>query len=286
MLLLHKPIQYLINEEKEQLQKRGYMCEHLLSFYSMTSDKTALFDGNFPVYFGSHGEADVILFGLRDEKADRSTCVQELLKLPIKELNIISPKALAGFPDIETRYVDWDYHINLNRFDLNLRGKEYKSIRYSAHRADNMGYHIKFGHKLTKSHIYILSRHMIRHTLNIWDFEELLSLDQFLRGEKHGFLMEAYRDDELVGFDLIDFFEDTKIMVIPLGIYLEEAPSLPDFLMHENIKYAKEKGYKWLDIGLACMNTGLQSFKEKWLAEPKYQLFVQRIKSQRIGVTT
>jgi len=192
-----------MNEEKEEIQKRGYMCEHLLSFYSMTSDKAALYDGNFPVYFGNHGEADAILFGLRDENADRSTCVQELLKLPIKELNTISPEALTDFSDIETRYVDWDYHINLDRFDLSMKGKEYKSIRYSTHRADDMRYRINFGHELTRSHIYVLSRHMASHTLNIWDFEELLSLEQFLREERHGFLMEAYQGDELVGSDVI-----------------------------------------------------------------------------------
>ncbi len=273
-------LQFLSDEEKDNAQKKGYMCEHLLCFYSMTSDRTALYDDNFPVYFNNYGEADVILFGLKDKESDKSECVQELLKMPIKELNIVSPEALTGPASIETRYLDWDYHIDLERFDLDSRGNGYRNIRSSIHRADKMGYYIKFGRRITRSHIYILSRHMARHTLDVWDIEELLSLEQFFREHSHGFLMEAYHEDELVGFDFVDFFEDNMIMVVPLGIYLE-APSLPDFLMHENIKYAKEKGCKWLDIGLSCRNTGLQSFKEKWLAEPKYKLFVQTIKNSR-----
>lgn len=31
------------------------------------------------------------------------------------------------------------------------------------------------------------------------------------------FLMEAYHEDKLVGFDVIDFFKDNRIMVVPLG---------------------------------------------------------------------
>lgn len=270
-------LQFLSNEEKEKAQKSGYMCEHLLCLYSITANRTALYDGNFPVYFSGRGETDIILFGLKDREENRSACMQEMLKLPFKELNIVSPEALTGLAGVEMRYVDWDYHIDVKQFDLNLRGNGYKNIRYSVHRADKMRYRIEFGRELTRSHIYILSRHMVRHSLDLWDIEELLSLGQFLKEHDNGFLMEAYHEDKLIGFDVVDFFEDNRIMVVPLGIYLE-VPSVADFLMHENIKYAKEKGYRWLDIGLACRNIGLQGFKEKWLAEPKYKLFVQTIK--------
>ncbi|MFH0897306.1 MAG: hypothetical protein V1850_04580 [Candidatus Bathyarchaeota archaeon] len=283
MLLLHKPIKFLTNYEKEQLQKSGYMCEHLLCFNSMSSGRTALYGNNFPVYFSDHGEVDAILFGFKDKKANKLACVQELLNLPIKELNIVTPEALTDLAGIETRYIDWDYQINIKRFDINLKGREYKNIRYSSHRADKMRYCVKFGRELTPSHIYIMSRHMARHTLDIWDIEELLSLEHFFREHRHGFMMEAYFEDELVGFDVIDFFEENRIMVVPLGIYLE-SPSLPDFLMHENIKYAKENGCEWLDVGLTCGNTGLKSFKEKWFAEPKHELFVQKIRNQKYGV--
>ena len=112
------------------------------------------------------------------------------------------------------------------------------------------------------------------------DFEELLSLERFFRDHSHGFMMEAYYNDELVGFDVIDFFEGSGIMVVPLGVYLE-TPYLQDFLMYENIKYAQNKGYMWLDIGLSCRSQGLQNFKEKWFAEPKYTLYVQTIISQK-----
>ena len=37
-------------------------------------------------------------------------------------------------------------------------------------------------------------------------------------------------------------------MVVPLGIYLQ-VPGVSEILMYEELKYSKENGYEWLDIG-------------------------------------
>jgi len=65
-------------------------------------------------------------------------------------------------------------------------------------------------------------------------------------------------------------------MVVPLGIYLN-FPLISYFLMYENLIFARDKGYEWLDVGLSCGVTGLRQFKEKWLAEPKYKVCVQTL---------
>jgi len=117
---------------------------------------------------------------------------------------------------------------------------------------------------------------MTRHTLDVWDYEELLSLERYFREHDHGLMMEVYQDDKLIGFDFIDFFDDNQIMVVPLGIYLESY-RLSDFMMYQNLKFAKEKGYTWLDIGTVCGSEGLRHFKEKWFAEPKFKLFIQTL---------
>ena len=275
-------LSFLTDREKEEAQGKGYMCEHLLCFYSMTSSKTALYDDNFPVYFSGYGEVDVILFGLIDEKGDKLGCVRDLLQQPLTELNVISSEAVAG---LQTKYVDWDYHIDVERFDLDLRGREYKDLRYNVRRAERHGYRSRLNRTFTRAHAYVLSRHMARHTLDVWDIEELSSIERFFREHDHGFMMEAYYEDRLIGFDVIDFCDDNQIMVAPVGVYLE-VPSLADFLMYENMKYAKEQGYDWLDVGVTCQNRGLQDFKTKWFAEPRYELVVQTIKRSRNGKTS
>jgi len=269
-------LKILNKHEKEDAQKRGYMCEHLLCLYSMVSDRTALYNDTFPVFFNSFGESDVILFGLVTNGEDQLACVRELMKLPIHTLNIVSPTAFKGVPNVRTLYVDWDFHINVNEFNLELKGRRYKHLRYRVQQAEKMGYHTRLTRTFTSKHTYILSRHMARHKLNVWDYEELLSLDRFFREHKHGLIMEAYQNEQLVGFDVLDFFDTNKIVAVPLGIYLD-TPLISDFLMYENLQYARDRGYMWLDVGPTCGRIGVKHFKEKWQAKPKFQIFVQAI---------
>jgi len=275
-------LRILNKKQKEDMQRRGYIYEHLLCLYSIISDTTALYKDDFPVFLNSFGEAEVILFGLGTKKEDRSKCVEDLARLPINKLNIISPIPFDGLQNVKTRYVDWDFHIDVDKFDFDLKGSRYKNIRYALRKLDKMTYKIKLARKFTPKHIYILSRHLPRHKLEAWDYEELLSLERFFREHNHGLMMEVYDEDRLVGFDVVDFFEDTQIMVVPLGIYLQ-SPLVSDFMMYENLKFARDKGYKWVSLGPACGRAGLRRFKEKWLAKPKFKLFVQMmcIKSKK-----
>jgi len=242
----------------------------------MVSNQTALYKDTFPVFINNFEETDVILFGLGKKNEDRFECVRELINLPITKLNIVSPIAFHGFPNLRTKYVDWDFHISVDKFDFDLKGSEYKNIRYRLRHADKRGYHVRLTREFTPNHTYILSRHMASHKFDVWDYEELLSLERFFREHNHGLIMEAYEEDRLVGFDIVDFFEDNKIMVVPLGIYLE-VPLVSDFLMHRNLLFARDNGYEWVDVGSAFGSNGLRRFKEKWFVKPKFKLHVQTL---------
>jgi hypothetical protein len=163
-----------------------------------------------------------------------------------------------------------------------LKGSKYKHISFALKKTEKMNYEMKLSREFTSKHIYILSRHLLRHRLDVWDYEELLSLERFFREHDHGLMMEVYRGNRLLGFDVVDFFEDNQIMVVPLGIYLQ-SPLVSDFMMYENLKFARDKGYRWVSVGPACGREGLRRFKEKWFAEPKFKLHVQtmNIKSRK-----
>lgn len=264
----------LSKEDKEALQKKGYIFEHLLCLYSSVSDTTVLYNADFPIFINGFGEADAILYGFREQESDRHECLKGLARLPINKVNAVSPIPLDDFPEMEVRYIDWDYQINSKDFDLNMRGSEYKRIRYSMEKAEKIGYEIKISRKFTPKHIYIMSRHLSRHQFEPWDYEELLSLERFFERHNHGLLMEVYRNGNLLGFDVLDFFEDNRIMVVPLGMYLD-SPYVSDFMMYSNVKFAKDNGYEWIDIGPTCGIVGLRWFKEKWLGKPRYKLYIQ-----------
>lgn len=198
------------------------------------------------------------------------------MRLPLNKLNIISPKVFRGLPNLKVNYVDWDFHIDVGQFDFELGGSKYKDIRHRLRQIEKIGYETRIGREFTSRHSYILSRHMARHELNLWDYEELLSLEKFFHEHNHGLMMEVYKDKKLVGFDVVDFLEENKIMTVPLGIYLD-VPLISYLQMYENLKYARENGYNWLDIGPACGSKGLAQFKEKWTAKPKYKICIQTL---------
>jgi len=270
-------LRFIDTTEKEETQKSGYMCEHLLCFYSMTTEKTALLNETFPVFINNDNEADAIFFGLRERYESENSCLSKLSELSLTSVNTVTPVALKK-PNITTRSEDFDYHIDVQQFNFSLKGNKYKRLRYTVKQLQKLKYNQKINRRLTPSHLHILSRHMARHDLAVWDFEELISLEAFFREHNHGFMMEAYLGNRLIGFDVVDFFEHNKIMVVPLGIYAEE-PRVSDFLMYENLKYAKENGYQWLDVGLTCNDYGIQRFKEKWMAKPKFKIFVQKMQT-------
>ena len=250
------------------------MCEHLLCLYSMVSEVMTLFNDNYPVIINQYDEADVILFGFLKGDEKREECLRTVSQLPVKTLNSVSPVPMEELPNTVTRYVDWDYQIDVQHFDFELGGSGNRSIRHSVNQAEKRGYTVKVGREFTINHAYILSRHMSHHSFDVWDYEELVSLDRFFREHDHGLLMEAYLDGRLIGFDIVDFFEETHIMVTPIGLYLDY-PRVSDFLMYENLKYARDKGYETLDVGPTCGSQGLAAFKKKWSASPKYKLYVQ-----------
>jgi hypothetical protein len=270
-------LRFLENWEKEEEQKRGYMYEHLLCLYSSAGYKTALYGDTYPVFINKYGDTDVILFCLRENSVKKMDCIKDLLKTPFETLNIVSPEPINSLENSQMRGLELDYHIDVDRFDINLKGGEYKQIRYRVNRAEREGYEVRVSREFTSDHVYVLSRHLTQNSYSVWDYEELLSLERFFREHDHGFMMEIYSDDKLIGFDVVDFFEENKIMVVPLGIYLQ-VPGLADLMMYENLKYAKMNGYKGLDIGSDCGKTSLREFKEKWFATPKYRIYAQTVK--------
>ncbi len=253
------------------------MYEHLLCLYSSAGYRTALYRETYPVFINKYGDVDVVLFGLRENSVKVAECVKDLLETPVETLNIVSPEPFQNIEGVEMKSVELDYHIDVNLFDIDLKGGEYKQIRYRVHRAEREGYKMRINREFTPDHIYLLSRHLTQNSYTVWDYEELLSLEKFFKEHDHGFMMEIYSNDKLIGFDVVDFFETNEIMVVPLGIYLQ-VPGLADLMMYENLKYAKTNGYRWLDIGSDCGKNSLREFKEKWLAIPKYKIHIQTVK--------
>jgi len=262
-------------------QQRGYFDEHIATLYSTAYGEPYLYDHRFLLYHDSASKTvSLTLFGLDRERGsdrERMSCFKDSTAYfkPSKVI-VTSPSRLPphiGDYGCEKVYEDKDYQISLEQFDESLKGGSNKSLRYRVNHAKRCGYSLSIGKKLTPAHLNIMAYYLAKSkNYELWDYQLYLGLSEYVLRFDSPRLFNVFSDGLLIGFDVVDFLSD--VMAAPLGFYLDY-PSIADFLIYEEILYAKKAGFKWLDIGWACNVQGLEEFKTKWKAVPKFYVYIQ-----------
>ena len=271
----------LSNEDVIKAQKRGYLDEHLASLYSTAYGEPYLYEDKYLVYHDSASKTvSITLFELDKERGsdtERTACFKELItSFKPEKVITTSPSKLPthiGDYGCERVYEDKDYQIALDQFDEKLIGGSYKSLRYRANHAKRCGYSLAIGKVLTPAHINIIAHYLAKSkNYELWDYQLYLGLSEYVSRFASPRLFNVFLEGLLIGFDVVDVLSD--VMTTPLGFYLDY-PSIADFLIYEEILSAKRQGFKWLDIGWACNVLGLEEFKIKWKAVPRFHVYMQ-----------
>lgn len=257
-------------------QKSGYFDEHLTTFYSLAYGEPYIYRDTYLIYSDPSSKMlSISLFGLKGEK-NRLECVQTALdRFRPNKFLVTSPEKLPS--EIRNFHckrilIDRDYQINLREFDEELHGNSYEKLRYRANNAKKRGYELTVGKEMSTAHSYLMAVHMTREIYNFWDYQLYLKINEYVtKKSSSSRLFNVLSGNELIGFDVVD--ATSRVLVIPLGFYLSY-PSLSDFLMHSEIIYAKKQGFDWLDTGWSC-NPGVEDFKRKWMAIPRFTVCVQ-----------
>jgi len=263
-------------DELVSYQRRGCFDEHLVTFYSLAYGKPYIYRDTYLLYSDPLTKTlSVFLFEL-GKKEHMLQCVKTALSAfkPNRFL-VDSPEELPldiGNYHRERIFVDKDYQINLREFDENLRGKAYEKLRYRVNNAKKRGYVLKVDKKMTAAHSFVIASHMTKEIYNVWDYQLYLAINEYVTRFSSPRFFNVFLNGELVGFDLVDFTD--TVMIVPLGFILASHPSLSDFLMFEEVIYAKKQGLDWLDVGWSC-DPGLEEFKKKWTAIPRFTVYVQ-----------
>ena len=262
-------------------QQLGRFDEHLVSFYSIAFGDPYIYEDTYLLYYDRYSKILYLsLFELKGN-GDKLQCIETAVKLfKPEEIVIDSPEKLqADIGDFHCVNInfDRDYQIYLPNFNETLKGNAYKDLRYRVHNAIKRGYYLEIGRKMTPAHCHLVACHEAAKKCDLWDSQLYLSIRDYLKHFASPLLFNVFSDKMLIGFDVVDFLDDT--MTIPLGFYLNH-PSLADFILFKEIVYAKEKGYTWLDLGWAC-NPGVESFKRKWMAEPRFEIWTQEYVKNR-----
>jgi len=257
-------------------QRRGYFDEHLVALYASAYGKPYLYEDSYLLYHDRLSRTLwVTLFGLAGNEENKMDCLRASIeRFKPQKVIVTSPKELpsdvGGF-HCESVFFDKDYQINLRKFDQSLRGGVYKDLRYRVNNAKKRGYTSAIGKAVTPAHAHLMALHLTKRRYALWDYQLYLKIGEYVKKYSSPRLFNAFLNGRLIGFDVVDALKD--VLAIPLGFYTD-SPSLADFLLYEEIVYAKAEGFKWLDIGWAC-NPGLEEFKKKWMAVPRLRVCVQ-----------
>jgi len=271
----------LNTEDVFKAQQRGRFDEHLATLYSTAYGEPYLYEDKYLLYHDSASKTiSLTLFELDRERGscrERMSCFKGMTgHFKPDKVFITSPSKLSthiGDYGCEKVYEDKDYQIALEQFDEKLIGKSYKSLRYRVNHAKRCGYSLAIGKALTPAHINIMAHYLAKSkNYELWDYQLYLGLNEYVSEFASPRLFNVFSDGLLIGFDVVDVLGD--VMTTPLGFYLDY-PSIADFLIFEEILHAKKQGFKWLDIGWACNVSGLQEFKTKWKAVPRFHVYIQ-----------
>lgn len=254
-------------------QRFGRFDEHLASLYSLAYGSPYIYKDTYLAYYDKYsGILYLSLFELH-ESENKLECIQVAKELFKPEKLVVTspqelPTDLKGFQCVKVEY-DMDYQIPLPDFDETLKGRRLKQLRYRVHNAKKRGYRLEISKKMTPAHFHIIACHEQTKKLDLYDSQLYFGVSEYLRKFDSPLLFNVFLTDTLIGFDLVDFFQDT--MTVPLGFYLN-AVSLADFILYKEILYAKQRRFTWLDLGWAC-DPGVEGFKKKWMAIPRFQIW-------------
>jgi hypothetical protein len=241
--------------------------------YSLAYGKPYIYKDTYLAYYDKYSKILHLSFFELHETENKLSCIQEATKtFKPQKLVITAPHELPQMIDkfcCIDAHKDTDYQIFVPEFDEKLGGKKFKDARYRVHNAAKRGYTLKISKKMTPAHFHIIAQHEHSKRLDLYDRQLYFAIRDYLRNFKNPLLFDVVCAGTLLGFDLIDFLGDT--MTVPLGFYTD-APSVCDYIMYNEVKYAKQKGFHWLDLGWGC-NLGIEEFKKKWTAIPRFHIW-------------
>ena len=254
-------------------QNFGRFDEHLASLYSLAYGKPYIYKNTYLTYFDSYSKLlHLSLFELNEKENDFSYIEKAVKTFKPERIVITTPHELPlkiGMFECININQDTDYQIYIPNFDVSLKGGHFSDGRYRVRNAEKIGYKIQISKKMTPAHFHIIAQHQHSKQLDLYDRQLYFAIYDYLRNFKTPVLFNVICDGVLLGFDLIDFLKDT--MTVPLGFYTD-APSISDFIMFNEIKYANINQFSWLDLGWAC-NLGVEEFKKKWTAIPRFKIW-------------
>lgn len=255
----------LTEDEETFVLNKAYIPEHIVSYVVPISKLEPFLISNHLCYSGRN-QLVFVGYPLSSEGVSRNfdeRILEKTLEKAVEEFRpeniaIIAPK----LPPIKKAIVESDKYflLDLNSFEIN------KKLRNTIARASK-DLIVERG-KIAEEH-----RRLVREFLKARSIDErtkyiFKNIPAYTSSSPTAVVLDARdKNSNLAAFNVVDFSRDYAFYMFNFISRENYVPGASDLLFNELIKIAREKGKKYINMGLG-INEGVRKFKEKLGGRP------------------
>lgn len=254
----------LTDHEEDYIKKHAYIPEHITGYVtSISGGEPFLFNDYLFYTINDH----LVFIGYPLNKHYEENEMKESLNSAIKRFkprNIALIALSATAPKDRCLRTDSDHYYSLEISGFRLNQK----IRNMITRASRE-LHIEKGRELKNEHIKVIREFLNSHKIDESTGHIFERIPEYISSVKTAFVFSAIGSNGgLVAFDIAEFgARDYSFYMFNLLSRNNYVPGASDLLLGEIIKYSKEEGKSFINLGLG-INKGNRFFKEKWGGKP------------------
>ena len=272
----------LSQSELAGILERAYIPEHLPSYFQYFSKMEPFIIGDKFLYYKSEDVLSFIGYPLgagelyltnQDMSSiykEMSLVLEQLVEQHMpKEVKIIAPVELPlkGYK-IEKATVELDSYSILDIQNLKIPSKNKNMINRSSRELE-----VVFSRNFSIQNHRLLLEFLKEKRFPDTSSDFYKNIPEYVIYSETAMVVNAYKisqrkKEELLGYNIVDFTQGDFCFYLfnITGDDEDYVPGTSDLLLYEMVQLAKEKGKKYINMGLG-INGGIKKFKEKWGAK-------------------
>jgi hypothetical protein len=255
----------MISQEVTNLiYDHAYVPEHLVEYVIAVSDAEPYLFHNYLCY----KKDEVLIFigyplgvTFNEEKMEASLDAASKTMKPLT-ISLIAPSIATKNARIIQQHSDSYYRLDLNT--LIIPPKVHNMLRRASQQAS-----VEQRNEWTDEHKAIVDEFLVTHQVSEESERIFIRIPEYVSASKSVHILNAFDNKErLIAFDVVDYgSKDYAFYMFNFSSQKHHVPGASDLLLSEMIASARERGKKFVNLGLA-INKGVTFFKQKWGGTP------------------
>jgi hypothetical protein len=254
----------ITDKEESFILKHAYIPEHVPSYVTSISNSEPHLISNYLYY---HIRKHVIFVGYPLGESFNESKLKKSLDIAIEEFKpdsvaLISPISLFSPPTCTLSSSDDYFRLELGA--LKIRKKVRNMIKRASTELT-----VERSRNVNREHKHLISKFLETHEVDEAITHILGKIPKYVSNSPTSFVLNVCDENgNLVAFDVVELASEEYAFYQFNFVSKENyVPGASDLLFKEIVKIAREKGKKYINMGLG-INEGVRRFKKKWGGKP------------------